>query len=148
MTRHVLVCLCLMGLVSTTRAGAQEPAFSGFYAIASNVTWAGNHVVIDLTIALTNEGSRPALNAQVSVAPPHTPLSAPDGTDMFARLNAVDIQPGERARLTSRITLPADEWIRWQQPSETPHFRVGYHDDVDGTVVGPLRLSRVGDIPD
>jgi hypothetical protein len=149
MTRHALVVFSLLGLFTAARASAQEPALSGRYAVANTVTWAGDDVVVDLTIELANEGDRPALNAQVTIEPPDASLAAaPSGTEFLARLNGVDIQPGARVRLTSRVTLPAAEWSRWQQRSESPNFRVGYHDDVDGDVAGPLRLARVGDIPD
>lgn len=149
MTRHALIVCCLLGLFSAARASAQEPALSGLYAVANHVTWSGDDVVVDLTIELTNEGARPALNAQVTIEPPDTSFApSSSATEFFARLNGVDIQPGARVRLTSCVTLPAGEWSRWQQTSESPNFRVGYHDDVDGDVTGPLRLSRVGDIPD
>jgi hypothetical protein len=148
LTLRILLALSVTGLFAPPCAFAQEPRFTGLYAVGSEFAWTGDQVVIDLTIQLTNEGPRPALNALVTIEPVEDPLSPPDGTGTFARLKTVDLHPGESIRLVARVTLPAEEWTRWQQRSETPVFRVAFHDDVDGDIVGPLRLAPVGVIPE
>jgi len=138
---------------SETARGAdssEDLGLVGHYAIAHDIVWTGDQVVIDLAVQLTNETDRPVISAAVAVERPDAPEdqveNAPEWA--FAILPAIDILPGTSARAAARVVLPAGEWSRWQQPGQAPSFRVTFHDDVAGIVSGTLRLSQTGEIPE
>jgi hypothetical protein len=129
-------------------AAAQEPPLVGFYALSHDFAWAGDEVVVDIAVELTNLGSQAALGVAVTINPPAAFLSQfPNGDEPFGRLAPVDLQPGDKARVSAKVVVPAQEWIRWQDKDSGPNFRVSYHEDVVGEVAGPLRLALTGDIP-
>lgn len=136
----------------TARAANATPDLSvaGFYAVAPDVVWSDDRVLIELAVQLINDGPRPMVNAAVAVERPDAPEeqieNAPEWA--YAILPRVNILPGDSARTAARVLLPIDEWSRWQQPGEGPIFRVTFHDDAVGTVSGTLRLSRTGEIPE
>ena len=134
------------------RAASATPdlGVTGCYAVAHDVVWSDDRVLIDLAVQLINDGASPVVNAAVAVERPDAPEeqieNAPEWA--YAILPRVNILPGDSARTAARVLLPIDEWSRWQQPGEGPIFRVTFQDDAVGTVSGMLRLSRTGEIPE
>jgi hypothetical protein len=64
---------CIGG--TTARAGnsSSDIGIAGFYAVAHDVVWSGDRVLIDLTVQLINDSSRPVLHAAVAIERPGAP---------------------------------------------------------------------------
>jgi hypothetical protein len=127
--------------------GAQEPAFSGDFAI-SDVVETGDQVVLMLTLRVSNDNHFPVRSARVALEHPDAPHDqddlAPEWT--FGTFEGVDIQPRKRVRISARLLIPATEYIRWQQ-AHRPRFRIRFHDEAGASQRHDLELTETAEIP-
>ena len=141
--------LCACALVVSMPAAAQSPAIVGTFALDPEVVLTDDQATVTLTIKLANEGEDPISSVQVSLVPGDVEETGDDigASIAFGSFERVSIDGGRSARLRTTITVPADEWLRWQTTKQGPTFWLSYVDDSARPVGLRFSFARVSSIP-
>ena len=145
--RRAATCACALFLLSLS-AAAQDLSIVGVYAIDHEVVYSGDQAIVTLTIKLDNEGEEAAVGLAVSLVPAEVEETGDDlGAEIaFGAFERISIDGGRSARLRATVTLPIEEWLRWQA-KQGPTFWLSYVDDAARPVGRRFHLPQVSSIP-
>lgn len=144
---RALAIACALLLACSLSAAAQTTGIVGTFAIDPDVVLTDDQVTVTLTIKLANEGEEPVSSVQVSLVPADVEETGDGvGADAFGSFERVSIGGGQSARLRATITVPADEWLRWQT-KHGPTFWLSYVDDSAQPAGVRVYLGHVSSIP-